>query len=49
MSKKIFVGGLAMGGGSRVSVQTMATVKTQKIEEVLGEIEKIQKGEAKQW
>ena len=32
------VGSLPMGGGSRVSVQTMATVKTQKIEEVLGEI-----------
>ena len=33
MSKKIYVGKLAMGGGSRVSVQTMATVKTEKIKE----------------
>ncbi|MBR2969352.1 MAG: flavodoxin-dependent (E)-4-hydroxy-3-methylbut-2-enyl-diphosphate synthase [Clostridia bacterium] len=38
MSKKIFVGGLAMGGGSRVSVQTMTTVKTEYVSAVMAEI-----------
>ena len=38
MSKKIYVGSLPVGGGSRVSIQTMATVKTEKIKEVVEQI-----------
>ena len=38
MSKRIAVGGLLLGGGERVAVQTMCDVKTSKIEEVIKEI-----------
>ena len=38
MSKLVNVGGVPMGGGSRVSVQTMATVKTEYVSSVVAEI-----------
>ena len=35
MSKAVNVGGVLIGGGNKISVQTMTTVKTEKIEKSL--------------
>ena len=38
MAKTVFVGGLPVGGENRITVQTMATVKTERTDECLNEI-----------
>jgi len=38
MSRVVNVGGVAIGGGNKISVQTMTTVKTEKIQSALDEI-----------
>ena len=38
MTRTVYVGGVAVGGENRITVQTMATVKTERVEECAGEI-----------
>ena len=38
MTRTVYVGGVPVGGENRITVQTMATIKTEKVEECAAEI-----------